>query len=287
MKSIRLNGLRPFLRYARIIDVSPDYGYNGVIAYDARLVYVLEGTGNLDIGARSYPLAAGTLLAWQAGEVYGFSDVPESGLRIVMLNFDYAGDSPDPKLTAPDKPEDFSVERLNGVYAMTENADANGVIFDGAGFWAESSLRELLDEYKTRRVYSETLTGSLLTTMLTKLCRRARIRGVSPIRADANADAIIAYIHAHLGEKLSYESLGRAFSYHPNHINRIITRATGLSLHRYLIRLRIEKAYGYLSDEGLSVSETAERCGFADPMSFAKSFRRQTGQTPSEVRRKR
>ena len=59
-----------------------------------------------------------------------------------------------------------------------------------------------------------------------------------------------------------------------------------MPLHRYLLRLRIERAYGMLADEGRSVAETARLCGFSDATSFAKRFRKETGLTPSEVRRK-
>jgi AraC-like DNA-binding protein len=144
-------------------------------------------------------------------------------------------------------------------------------------------MHELMLEYTTRRIYSASIASGLLIQLLSKLCRSIRLgEGHDGHRPDE----IISYINAHMCEKLTYESLGRIFSYHPNHINRIITRVTGTPLHQYLLRLRIEKAYSMLCDERKPVSEVADLCGFPDAMSFSKRFRLETGFTPSEVRRR-
>ncbi|MBQ8510030.1 MAG: helix-turn-helix domain-containing protein [Clostridia bacterium] len=278
--------IKPYLRYARYIDVTSDYTYNDIAAYDARLIYVESGVGAIVIDGRVYRLQPGVLLVWQPGQTYGFTDVIASPLHILMLNYDFFAEQPETRLITPDPPHLFQTERLDGVFCMIENADEGGVICDERASWAEGMLHELLEEYTMRRIYSDTAAAGLLSLLLTRLCRSVRIGGsLRPTAPESKADAMIAYINSHLSENLSYESLGKIFCYHPNHVNRLITRSTGLPLHRYLTRMRIERAFGLLCDEGRSVAETAELCGFSDATSFARCFRAQTGLSPSEARR--
>lgn len=69
------------------------------------------------------------------------------------------------------------------------------------------------------------------------------------------------------------------------HFVRVFRRQTGETPHRYLTRLRIERAKEGLHHSSASVSELASRCGFASVAHFCTVFRRQTGCTPSEYRR--
>lgn len=279
---IGVSELRPFLRYARKLRITPEFAYNGVVCYDARLIYVLDGSGSITVDGHSYALRTGCLVSWQAGQCYSFSKDTD-GLSLVMLNLDYAQDAPEHTPISPDKPDAFDEAKLAGCAALTENADRTGVLYDPSAYYAEPYLHELLMEYTAHRVYSEEAARGLLTLLLSKLCRHLRQGAVSDTE---KSDALLSYIHAHIGERMTYESLGQLFSYHPCHINRIITRVTGMPLHRYLMKLRCEYAFRLLCDEGCSVSDAAGRCGYSDAMSFAKSFRRQTGMSPSEARRR-
>lgn len=51
-----------------------------------------------------------------------------------------------------------------------------------------------------------------------------------------------------------------------------------------LLELRRQLALKYLADDGLSVSETSFKLGFADPAAFGRAFKRWTGSAPGNVR---
>lgn len=140
MRSIDKNEISPFLRYARTIHVTPDYSYNGIAAYDARAVYIISGGGKLSVGSRSYRLAPGTLILWQAGQVYGFQDVTES-VDLIMLNFDFTGGGE--ALLIPDRAENFDASRVRSYPAFTDGADDNGVFTVPARSTLSRSCRAL------------------------------------------------------------------------------------------------------------------------------------------------
>lgn len=273
MRSIDKNEISPFLRYARIIHVTPDYSYNGIAAYDARAVYIISGGGTLSVGSRSYRLAPGTLIIWQAGQVYGFHYVTES-VDLIMLNFDFTGGGE--ALLIPDRAEVFDASRVRSYPAFTDGADDNGVFYRQGAFDTERLMRDLVNEYMMCRVNSDLAAKGLLMTLIAKASRS--------IAKDRRADEIIACINSHASGKMTYASLGDIFGYHPNHIARLVRNAVGMPLHAYIMKIRISRALSLLSDEGKTVAETAELCGFSDSASFSKRFKAETGVTPSSVR---
>lgn len=274
MRSIDINEISPFLRYARTICVTPDYSYNRIAAYDARAAYILSGDGRLYVGKRSYRLAPGTLIIWQAGQVYGFQDVT-GRTELIMLNFDFSGSGD--TLLIPDRPEDFDVSRILSYPMLTDGADDNMVFYRSGAFDTEQLMRGLVDEYTMRRVNSGLAAKGLLTALIAKASR--------PAANDRRTDEIIACINSHASGKMTYASLGDIFGYHPNHIARLVRNAVGMPLHAYIMKIRISRALSLLSDEGKTVAETAELCGFSDSASFSKRFKAETGVTPSSVRR--
>jgi AraC-like DNA-binding protein len=62
--------------------------------------------------------------------------------------------------------------------------------------------------------------------------------------------------------------------------------AEGTSFRELLDQSRQEAARAYLADSKLSLTEVAFRLGFQNATSFFKQFKRWTGETPAEYRRK-
>jgi AraC-like DNA-binding protein len=63
-------------------------------------------------------------------------------------------------------------------------------------------------------------------------------------------------------------------------------KAEGATFEAVLDGLRHRLALRYLDGDGLSVKETAFQLGFSEPASFSRAFKRWTGTSPVEVRRK-
>jgi AraC family transcriptional regulator, arabinose operon regulatory protein len=61
----------------------------------------------------------------------------------------------------------------------------------------------------------------------------------------------------------------------------------GLSPQQYRLRYLMERAAILLTEEQLSVKETAARVGFCDPYHFSRTFRKVTGRSPSAVATRR
>src|SRR5439155_16707837 len=64
----------------------------------------------------------------------------------------------------------------------------------------------------------------------------------------------------------------------------LFKEAVGEGPGRYLSRLRVEQAKDLLKGTNLSLTEIAERVGYADPFSLSKAFKRFLGCSPQEYR---
>ena len=63
----------------------------------------------------------------------------------------------------------------------------------------------------------------------------------------------------------------------------LFKRTTGLPVHQYVIRQRVDRAVDLISRGRLRLSVAALKAGFADQSHMARCMRRVMGVTPTEV----
>lgn len=98
-------------------------------------------------------------------------------------------------------------------------------------------------------------------------------RAIERLRSDADVDVSLAALASDAG--LSRFHFCRAFK-----------ESTGLSPHNWLRQYRLEQAMIMLRDPHNSVAIVAAALGYASQTAFAAAFRRLTGETPSDWRRR-
>ena len=95
--------------------------------------------------------------------------------------------------------------------------------------------------------------------------------------------ALFLYLEENYAQNITLEDMARTAGYSVFYFSRLFHRLTGRKPTEYLRQLRLQKALELL-DGGLSVSETAMRCGFNSPNYFCKNFREEYGRAPSAYR---
>lgn len=70
------------------------------------------------------------------------------------------------------------------------------------------------------------------------------------------------------------------------HWTRLFVEASGMSPHRFIAQCRIRLAKELLSNGELPIKAAAVECGWENASDFCRFFRRQTGLTPGEFRRR-
>src|SRR5262245_40654126 len=97
--------------------------------------------------------------------------------------------------------------------------------------------------------------------------------------------AVTAYIEEHLNDRISLGTLARLARLSQHHFCRAFKQSFGIPPLGYHLQRRIERAKVLLSDPANSITHVALILGYAFTSSFTLSFRKVTGQTPSEFRR--
>jgi YesN/AraC family two-component response regulator len=86
---------------------------------------------------------------------------------------------------------------------------------------------------------------------------------------------------------LSLTELAESLDVNPTYVSRTFARYfDDLSFGDYIRKLRIEKALHLLDTTAYTLTEIAYLTGFSDQSHFTRIFKKQTGQNPSEYRKK-
>lgn len=86
-------------------------------------------------------------------------------------------------------------------------------------------------------------------------------------------------------EQLSLSEIAALINIHPVHLSRTFPVYFGCSFSQYIRLIKLQKAMQLLADKGLSLTEIAVSCGFADQSHFIRHFKAIRQMTPLSYRR--
>lgn len=111
---------------------------------------------------------------------------------------------------------------------------------------------------------------------------------VSHIDQESKLMPMLQYIEMHLNnpDLLRTKELGRQFNLAENYIGKFFKVHTGESLQQYILQCRIKFVKELLSYTDFRISEIVFKAGFSDESHLTHTFKRITGLTPLEYRKK-
>ena len=99
----------------------------------------------------------------------------------------------------------------------------------------------------------------------------------------AQVRRVADFIEAHLDTELSLERLAGVAGASRSYLQRAFKARHGVSLHRYIVQRRVERARELLRSAALPASEVALLAGFAHQSHMARWMRRLLGVTPRQL----
>jgi AraC family transcriptional regulator len=133
--------------------------------------------------------------------------------------------------------------------------------------------QQLTDLLATRLLSAHAGAPAGIQQVIGGLSPPALLRAIERLRSDSDTDVSLSALAADAG--LSRFHFCRAFK-----------ESTGLSPHAWLRQHRLEQAMNMLRDAEVSVVSVAAALGYASQTAFAAAFRKLTGETPSDWRRR-
>lgn len=267
-----------FIRYAAYTDHLPNRFLTK--AYDARLLFIVSGRGEMHFIDRVEPFQANTLLYYPAGTAYLPLPDAEDTPRFVTVNFDF--DRRCTHLAGTMSP--VAAERFDETAAIGSHLECGHMLYQKPFVLHHmGDLREAFLEIAHMREQVDAAAHETAEALLQYVLCRLSARQQQ--EKDGLYSRILEYIALHYATIRNNNEIAAALSYHPYYINQFFKSKSGKTLHRYIRELRLQKAAGMLRGGEQSVGEIAHAVGFSNADHFSKCFMQQYHVTPTRFRR--
>ncbi len=271
-----LSNLNPHIRFARTTN---DYVMRSEDrrCYDCRLFFFKKGSGTFIVGDEKYDFSSNTAIFCPPGTVYRFKLYSEK-IDLMIFNFDLVSDYAYLKNSlGTARAEEFDEAKMPA-YPLPEEF-SKPILLQAPQLY--ESLKKCTDDFLTAPPYYREVCSTRLKRCLLELLRSEQAEPESAIIKE-----ITDYVHTHYADTtLTNEKIAAAFHYHPYYISQRMKKATGETLHHYLLHYRIRIAKNELITTDADIGTIAWKCGFNSPAYFIKQFKAHTGSTPKQYRK--
>jgi AraC family transcriptional regulator len=104
-----------------------------------------------------------------------------------------------------------------------------------------------------------------------------------PVLSARRLRILTEFIESNLDQSLHLADLARIAGLSITLLKTLFRNSTGISVHQYIIRRRVECARSLLATTDMPISEVAAAAGFSHQSHMASTIRRLIGQTPGEI----
>ena len=111
-------------------------------------------------------------------------------------------------------------------------------------------------------------------------------RGGEPRLSVRQLRTLTEFVETHLHHKLRLTELAKVAGVSVTRLKTLFRNSTGVPVHQYVIRRRVEYARALIATSAMPVSEVAVAAGFAHQSHMTSTMRRLLGQTPGEIIRR-
>jgi len=226
------------------------------------LTYVIKGKARYTVNGTEHELEVGDLLYLTDGDIIEAHTYPQDLMRCFTVNFTTRPLAKRTGIAGGDGGELFAMVSHIGV--------RQDVI---------TMFRELTLSWNERSQGYVMKTRGLLMLIL---CRLSEIiHDAESACTDFRINRVTRYIAAHYAEKLTVKSLAQQINLDRVYFGHLFKTETGLTVHQYMTKVRVEKAEALMQGGRHKIHEVAELCGFSDIFHFYKAFKSLRGFAPS------
>lgn len=222
--------------------------------------YILSGEGTYSNGGKSYHLRPGDGFLASPSESVTYAADRENPWKYCWVGFNGA-----------------DAQRL---VALTGLSSENPVFH----YDEDDKLAHLLHaivETDTTRLSGDVRQLSWLMAFLAELIDKFGKVPPEHKKGYRYVEKSVRFIDFNYSRSINIDDIASHVGISRSHLYRLFMEHFSLPPNEYLIRYRISKAAQMLEDGGVSVSEAAFSCGFADQLYFSRVFKKYKGVPPS------
>lgn len=147
----------------------------------------------------------------------------------------------------------------------------------------QKGLEQIEKEYRKKAIGWDFKIKTLLHSLLVdyaRYCNDYKQQWSAENRYSMYVNRAIQYVAEHYTDDLTVQQLADTVGVSPDYLSRQFRMMTGVAVHDYIQRYRISRSLGYLQ-QGYSVQEVAEKCGFNSISYFSRVFKKEVGVPPT------
>ena len=246
-----------------------------------RIMCVTDGECQLFLSGESCRISKNDICFLRPGDVY--RTVPIKKMDAINIYFTFDRDDLE-KLTDAN-----AIDRSNVVkrYTVTDLPVINQpFIIKGCAEAVELAAK--MTRVQTSDIALARKKRDVILEMLLLLLLEHCERQESYLREDKQlrlVSAVTEFIEKNIHDPITCSSVARHFNYHPNYLNEMLNRLTGMSLHRYILEQKIKSVTNELIATDKSIARIAQDYSFCDSSHLTRSYFRVTHLRPSDVRK--
>jgi AraC family transcriptional regulator len=147
---------------------------------------------------------------------------------------------------------------------------------------ARTLALESADDYPNGPLFWSEVASRFIGNLVARYTSEAKSQARGMLGKDVLA-RVKDYVIAHLDETIEVEALADIAGRSPFHFTRVFTRSVGLTPHRYVVHLRLQRAIELVREGQSGLAEIAARTGFADQAHLSRWVRRVHGVSLKQV----
>lgn len=180
----------------------------------------------------------------------------------------------------------LSSQFINDILERKPSFHLDNLIGSGISELDKKEVKHLTHLFDTLISLSKTdpdyavVTKSILSLIIVNLNKLHHLSTDIASAGDKQMQEVISYINSNLTESLSLDSIAQSFFVSKFHLMRRFKDYTGTTIYAYIQSKRIALAKSLLLDD-VNATDVAAMCGFANYVTFYKSFMNETNISPS------
>lgn len=234
-----------------------------------QLLFVSRGYATILLNCKEFLLSSGEILLLSRFEQHSIQDTSPDYQRFILKL--------EPQLQYAHQPRLFSI-------LFNRPKNFNNVIAVGGDFENISGVfRQLIAERQNAHAMNETMIDLLLHQLMIYIYRHIELdRSYYTSHHFSMVLQAQSILSANYQTSFTLREIADTLSVSPSLLSHSFKEITGMSVMNFLLACRIAEAKNQLLQTETPIGLIAEQCGFSDFSNFSRTFKKETGYTPSQ-----
>lgn len=236
-------------------------------SYHYKICVVHTGEGVWQIGSKFYPVKQGDIVILNNRQERVFREVSLiDGIELIIVEFE-------PQFVFNTPFHGLFVNR-NEEFDCKISGDTEIIRL----------IKQMEQETQNQLINHRIIIGAKLIEVLSLIGRHYNIKGLENSKISEDMYKVLEYINVNYTSDISLDKAAHLLHMSITSFSKQFSRCMGMGFAQYVMSKRVSRAIHLLGRSNKTVLEISLDCGFNNPASFYKAFKKITNKTPGYYR---